>query len=111
MLSYRNELESLYTSPKPDNDKRAEKTRVFDDLRRNYAALKTSWGGYNGFDVWLTSGELNNARMGAVGVYHQYVPAFQTLFTKLGGDFETFYREVERIAKLSSTERMVVLTQ
>ena len=81
VLRYRKQLETLYASAKPDADKRAEKARIFDDLRRDYAALKASWGGYSGFDAWLTNGELNNARMGAVGVYHQYVPAFQALFT------------------------------
>ncbi len=106
VLRYRKQLETLYTSTKPDAEKRAEKTRTFDDLRSDYAALKTSWGGYNGFDAWLTSGELNNARMGAVGVYHQHVPAFQTLFTKLCGDFEAFYRGADKLANLPTVERI-----
>ena len=80
-----------------------------EELRRDYNALKTSWGGYSAFDAWLTNGELNNARMGAVGVYHQHVPAFQALFTKLGGDFEAFYREAERIARLTSDKRIEIL--
>ena len=111
VLRYRKLLETLYASTQSDNAKRAEKARTFEELRRDYVALKTSWGGYSGFDVWLTNGELNNARMGAVGVYHQYVPAFQALFTKLGGDFEAFYRDVERIAKLPPEERTVVLSR
>ncbi len=110
VLRYRKQLETLYASTKSDDAKRAEKARVFAALRTDYAALKTSWGGYSGFDMWLTNGELNNARMGAVGVYHQYVPAFQALFTKLGGDFEAFYREAEIIAKLASEERRKILT-
>ncbi|TAM47169.1 MAG: aminopeptidase [Gammaproteobacteria bacterium] len=105
VLRYRKQLETLYASTKSDDAKRAEKTRVFEKLRSDYAALKASWGGYSGFDMWLTNGELNNARMGAVGVYHQHVPAFQALFTKLGGDFEAFYRETERIAKLTPSKR------
>jgi len=111
VLRYRKQLETLYASTKPDNDKHAEKARTFEELRRDYAALKASWGGYSGFDVWLTSGELNNARMGAVGVYHQYVPAFQALFTKLGGDFEAFYREAEMLAKLPPKERATALSR
>ncbi|HLD14356.1 MAG TPA: aminopeptidase [Burkholderiales bacterium] len=106
VLRYRKQLETLYTSARSDNDKRVEKARTFDELRRNYAALKASWGGYSGFDAWLTNGELNNARMGAVGVYHQYVPAFQALFTKLGGDFDAFYREAEKLGKLPAVERI-----
>ncbi len=110
VLRYRKQLETLYASSKPDLDKRTEKARAFDSLRRDYTTLKASWGGYSGFDAWLTNGELNNARMGAVGVYHQYVPAFQALFAKLNGDFEAFYREAGRIAKLESTERIAALT-
>ncbi len=109
VLRYRKQLETLYASIKPDDAKRAEKTRIFDDLRRDYAALKESWGGYSAFDAWLIDGGLNNARMGAVGVYHQHVPAFQALLTKLNGDFEAFYREAGRIAKLDPTERIAAL--
>ena len=111
VLRYRKQLETLYASTKPDNDKHAEKARTFEELRRDYAALKSNWGGYSGFDAWLTNGELNNARMGAVGVYHQYVPAFQALFTKLGGDFEAFYREAEMLAKLPPKERATALSR
>ncbi len=110
-LRYRRQLETLYTSTKSDDTKRREKARVFAELRTDYAALKAGWGGYSGFDMWLIDGELNNARMGAVGVYHQYVPAFQVLFTKLGGDFEAFYREAEKVAKLTSGERARILVQ
>ncbi len=110
VLRYRKQLETLYTSSKSDDAKRVEKARVFNDLRTDYAALKASWGGYSGFDMWLIDGELNNARMGAVGVYHQYVPAFQALLAKLNGDFEAFYREAERISKLASEERTKMLS-
>jgi predicted aminopeptidase len=109
VLRYRKQLEILYASAKSDDTKRTEKARIFEELHRDYTALKTSWGGYNAFDAWLTHGELNNARMGAVGVYHQHVPAFQALFTKLGGDFEAFYSEAERISKLAPAERTKVL--
>ncbi len=111
VLRYRKQLETLYASTKSDDAKRAEKARIFDDLRRDYGALKASWGGYSAFDAWLVNGELNNARMGAVGVYHQHVPAFQTLLAKLGGDFETFYWEVERIAKLPPNKRSAILAR
>lgn len=111
VLRYRKQLETLYASIKSDDAKRTEKARIFAELRNDYTALKASWGGYSGFDMWLTNGEFNNARMGAVGVYHQYVPAFQALFTKLGRDFEAFYWEAERIAKLEPTERAAALAR
>jgi predicted aminopeptidase len=105
VLRYRKQLETLYASTQSDNAKRAEKTRTFEELRRDYAALKTSWDGYSGFDAWLTIGDLNNARMGAVGVYHQHVPAFQALLAKVNGDFGAFYREAEKLARLPTEER------
>lgn len=108
-LRYRRRLETLYASAKPDGDKRIKKAEIFDELRRDYAALKTSWGGYGGFDRWLINGELNNARLGAVGLYHQYVPAFRALLAKRHGDFEAFYREAEKIAKLLPNERRAIL--
>lgn len=107
---YRARLEALYVLPKPDDDKITEKALIFDALRSEYAALKASWGGYDAFDFWIDGG-INNARIGAAGVYHQYVPALRALLIKLNGDFDAFYREAERIAKLSPKERAKVLAQ
>jgi len=108
VLKYRARLEAVYAAPRPDDEKRALKRETFAELRREHAALKARWGGYDGYDGWFDDG-LNNARIAAVGVYHQYVAAFQALLAKHGGDFAAFYREVQELARLPPHERATML--
>ena len=50
VLKYRDQLNAMYGSSLPDNDKRQRKKDVFAGLRENYQTLKQSWGGYGGYD-------------------------------------------------------------
>src|SRR5439155_17961450 len=77
---------------------RRRKQEVFDDLRRQYADLKTQWGGYSGYDDWFAH-DLNNAKLNTVANYYDYVPGFQRLLEGNGGDIEKFHAAAERIAK------------
>jgi predicted aminopeptidase len=108
VLKHRARLKEIYDSILSDAEKRAAKARVFEELRNEYAKLKTGWNGYAAFDNWFKQ-DLNNAHLAAIGLYHQHVAAFQALLAQHGGDLATFYREVERLAQLPSDERDVVL--
>jgi predicted aminopeptidase len=108
VLRHRARLKKIYDSALSDAEKRAAKAKVFEELRDDYAKLKSGWNGYAAFDNWFKQ-HLNNARLAAIGLYSQYVAAFQALLAQQGGDLAGFYREVERIAKLSSEERAVAL--
>jgi predicted aminopeptidase len=107
-LKHRTRLKEIYASDSSDAEKRMAKARVFVELRIDYAALKASWNGYAAFDNWFKQ-DLNNAQLAAIGLYNQYVTAFQALLAQHGGDWTIFYREVERLAQLPSDERAVVL--
>ncbi len=108
VLKHRAHLKEIYASNLSDAEKRSAKMRVFGELRNDYATLKADWGGYTVFDNWFAQ-DLNNAHLIAIGLYTQYVAAFQALLAQHGGDLATFYREVERLAQLPSDERAVVL--
>jgi predicted aminopeptidase len=108
VLKHRTRLKEIYASVLSDAEKRLTKMRVFGELRNDYATLKTSWNNYAAFDNWFAQ-DLNNAHLIAIGLYTQYVAAFQALLAQHGGDLATFYREVERLAQLPSDERAVVL--
>lgn len=108
VLKYRARLEAVYASSRSDDEKRALKRETFAELRREHTALKAHWGGYDGYDGWFDA-SLNNARIAAVGVYHQYVTAFQTLLAKHDGDFAAFYREAQELARLPADERATML--
>lgn len=108
VLKHRTRLKEIYASDSSDAEKRVAKARVFEELRNDYAKLKTGWNGYAAFDNWFKQ-DLNNAHLAAIGLYNQYVAAFQTLLAQHSGDLTTFYHEVDRLAQLPPDERAVVL--
>jgi predicted aminopeptidase len=101
---YRQRLETLYAATSPDDVMRAEKALVFDELRRDYEKLKKTWGGYGGFDGWFAQNP-GNAHLAAIGMYHHYVPAFEALLARHGGDLAAFYRHAADLARLPPGER------
>ncbi len=108
VLKHRARLREIYASNLGDAEKRVAKTRVFEELRSDYAKLKTGWSGYAAFDNWFKQ-DLNNAHLAAIGLYNQYVAAFQKLLAQRGGDLGAFYRSVNEIANLSKAERAAAL--
>jgi predicted aminopeptidase len=78
-------------------------------MQHTYADLKASWGGYRGYDLWFSQ-SLNNATLGSVTLYTQWVPAFQTLLEQEGGSLPRFYRRVATLAHLPQPERSAALT-
>ncbi|MCR4346375.1 MAG: aminopeptidase [Sulfuricaulis sp.] len=108
VLQHKTRLTETYITNLSATEKRAAKTRVFGELRNDYAILKASWGGYTDYDKWFSQ-DLNNAHLAAIGMYSKYVTAFQKLLAQQQGDLTTFYRAVEEIAKLPKAERATVL--
>jgi predicted aminopeptidase len=101
VLSTRERLAKLYgdsAGKVPLEQLRREKQRVFDDLRRQYEELKTSWGGYSGYDNWFAH-DLNNAKVNTVANYYDYQPGFQRLLQENGGDIYKFNIAVENLSK------------
>lgn len=90
--------------PLPPDQLSREKQRVFDELRRDYARLKSGWGGYSGYDDWFGA-ELNNARLNTIANYYDYLPAFEQLLRLNGGDMERFYGAVEQLSTLPQEKR------
>ena len=108
VIKHRTRLAEIYASNLSDANKRAAKAREFDALRKDYAALKASWGGDTTYDGWFAH-NLNNAQLIAVGLYTQYVPAFQRLLAQQDGDLAAFYSAVGRLAHLPRAQRDAAL--
>ncbi len=104
LLKFRTRLEALYAAPLPEEQMRADKARYYEALRAEYADLRAQWGGYGGYDSWFAQ-EINNAHLASVGLYHQYVPAFQTLLASVHADLPAFYRLARTLSRLPATER------
>jgi predicted aminopeptidase len=97
-------IKAAKTPPLPPDQLRAEKQRIFADLRHNYQELKASWGGFTGYDAWFAR-ELNNAQLNTIANYYDFLPGFQRVLELNGGDLEKFYTEVERLSNMSKDER------
>jgi predicted aminopeptidase len=87
----------------------ALKTEAINDFRAAYAKLKQSWGGYSGYDAWVT--HANNAAFGAQAAYDELVPDFEALYVRQGCDWAEFYHAVKQLAKLPKQERTQQLRQ
>lgn len=96
MMRYRERLNDLYGADIDDDRKRTSKQALLGALRREYAALAQQWNGYSGYDKWIE--RLNNASFISIGLYNEYVPAFETLLARHAGDLPAFYRAVEKLA-------------
>jgi predicted aminopeptidase len=104
----RDELDAVYRSDKPEAEKRAMKVEVMAKMRADHEVLKKlQWNGFAGYDPWIANA--NNASLGVLAAYSDLVPQFERLFEREGRDFDRFYAEVKRLAKLSKDERRAAL--
>lgn len=85
----------------------AAKQQAMEGFRSGYAALKTQWGGFAGFDAW--AGQANNALFAAQAAYDELVPGFEALFEREGRDFARFYDAVRALARRPKDERRAAL--
>jgi len=105
IMAARSQLQALYDNPKlSDTAKLSGKQDIIAQLRARHAELKAAWGGQSPFDQWFAE-PINNAKLNTVSNYYDLVPAFDALLRASGGDLETFYQAVARLAKLPLPER------
>ncbi|NJS35936.1 MAG: aminopeptidase [Brachymonas sp.] len=84
-----------------------QKQQAFAAMRDDYAQLKASWGGFNGYDGWMS--RANNASLGAIAAYDDLVPQFEAVFEKKGRDWTAFYTAIQTIVPLPKDARRTAL--
>ncbi len=84
-----------------------EKQAVMQQLRDEYALLKSGWGGFAGYDRFVS--QANNASLGALAAYDELVPQFEAVFEKRGKSWPAFYQAIQSITALSKDERRKAL--
>ena len=104
----RGKLLAIYSTFNTPDEKRHAKSEAIADIHREYAALKDSWSGYNGYDRWFSQ-PINNATLVSVNLYTHWVPAFMVLLKQEGGNLSSFYLIVAALAHLSKTDRSAAL--
>ena len=107
----RRKLLALYAADAalPPNDQQSHKAAAYAEFRHSYALLKEHWGGYTGYDLWVT--HANNAAFGALAAYDDWVGAFEVLFQQEHGDWVAFYASAKRLAELPRGDRTARLRQ
>ncbi len=79
------------------------KAGVMQRFQADYAVLKTSWGGFAGYDAWVA--KANNAAFGAQAAYDDLVPGFEALFEKNDRNWQQFYAAVKTLAAQPQADR------
>ena len=113
LLGARRELEALYsqTSDAQTSDAqtlRIRKAEVLAGLNARYATLKTTWGGYAGYDAFFARG-VNNATLGAVAAYATLVPDFQALLSRVNGNIPAFIEGARECSRQPQAQRAACL--
>lgn len=105
----RDELAAIYDGAGDLARKRTEKAAAIERLRRRYRQTRDGrWGGYRGYDAWFDA-PINNAKLAAVSVYGDRVPAFLRLFDLCSGDHARFHAAVGQLAARGRAERDAAL--
>jgi predicted aminopeptidase len=104
----REALSEVYEGPGGDEAQRAAKREVLERMLSEYAALRSSWRGYDGYDRWF-SGGVNNAKLAAVAIYRELVPDFKRWFLACGRDFGRFHAAMEALGDLPLERRREAL--
>lgn len=105
---YQERLAEIYATGLADERKRVRKTEIFRTMQDEYQHLKFTWGGFSGYDRWFGQ-HLNNAQLASASLYTQWVPAFQALLAREGGDLPRFYRAVKDLGALPEEKRRTAL--
>ncbi len=102
-------LDRVYDSGLADAPMREAKRAGFEELKREYAALKASWGGFAGYDRIIGTAP-GNALLASITAYSKFVPGFEKMIEAEGGDLPRFYAAVKKVAKLPKKERCLALS-
>ncbi len=108
IMLYRQKLELLYQTDLTPSEKRVRKTTIFSKLRDEFNLLKTRHIGLSNYDIWMNQ-SLNNAKIGSVVAYHDFVPAFQTLLSRNMGEMDQFFEACRQLTKKNKDERHQIL--
>ncbi len=108
IMKYRHKLEELYGSDRSAAEKKAAKAEIVEMLRAEYDRLKTNQTELSVYEVWMRQ-PLNNAQIGSVTAYYDFVPAFDRILADNHGNLDPFYRACRDLAKKKKPERDRIL--
>ncbi|WP_460878674.1 aminopeptidase [Rhodanobacter koreensis] len=105
VLDLRDRLKNLYASGVDESAMEAGKQREIEAFRTRYTQWRDhGWPNDHRYDAWVAE-PINNARLLPFGLYDQWTPAFEVLFTRAGRSWPAFYASVRALAKLPKAQR------
>lgn len=104
----RSRLAAIFAAPGNTAEKRAAKAAEFTRLGLAYRDLRSTWQGPPDFDAWFAA-PLNNAALGALAAYDEFVPAFGELLKRQAGMLLAFQAGARELARLPEPARRKAL--
>lgn len=108
IMHCRQSLESLYQKKITASEKRVKKATIFSELQNEFNRLKTHQIGLSAYDTWINK-SLNNAKIGSVVAYNDFLPAFHEILSQNGGKLDLFFEACRQLAKKSKEKRHRIL--
>lgn len=108
ILKYKEKLEMTYNSESSDDEKRANKKFLLNQIVEEYENQYETGNNTGRYATWLSSG-LNNAKLTTVITYQDYVSGFLTIFHHEYGNYQKFYESVEKLSKCDKYKRKSIL--
>jgi predicted aminopeptidase len=106
----RQQLADLYALGLEADVMRQGKQRVIADLKQRYQDLSAGFDVKDGFSGWFAR-DINNAQLLSVSTYHDWVPAFLSIYRDAREDLPRFYARVEQLSELEPKSRRRCLEQ
>lgn len=111
VLDLRAKLAVLYASGAADTVLEAGKQREIEAFRGRYARWRDATAAHDHrYDAWMAA-PINNARLLPFRLYDQWVPAFERLLVRAGGNWTVFYASVNRLARQPEAARRAALQE
>lgn len=104
IVETRDALDRLYSEPLDEEQMRARKTGLIANLRDRYRALAADWGEHSEFQLWMET-DINNAKLGTVLTYNEWVDSFLAILAEEGGSVPRFIERVRELARLAPAAR------
>jgi predicted aminopeptidase len=103
LATARAHLAVAYAEPADDAQRRREKSVALEQF-------SAAWARLDG-DARRDRPPANNATLGALAAYDQYVPAFREALRRAGGDLPAFYAQARRLGALAPDARRRALEE
>jgi predicted aminopeptidase len=108
----RDRLEALYAEDIPAKQKRPAKAAILTALGDAYFELVAKWSaaGWQSrpYEALILQG-VNNASLGAIATYADFVPAFMRAYLSCAESLECFYAQSRELGALDADERAVAM--